>query len=91
MLETFGIGLLVALMLIILSHALVKTRRQAKLMYLQSKEIQKHVKELEQRNDELQKLNQEKQQIISVVSHDLKGPFNRIIALIQLMNLARRT
>lgn len=56
------------------------------LMKLQSQEIQKQIKELEQRNDDLQKLNQEKVQLISLVSHDLKGPFNRIFALTQLMN-----
>ena len=56
------------------------------LMKLQSQEIQRHLKELEQRNDDLQKLNQEKVQLISLVSHDLKGPFNRIFALTQLMN-----
>jgi len=55
-------------------------------MNLQSQEIQKHVKELEQRNDDLQKLNQEKVQLISLASHDLKGPFKRIFALTQLLN-----
>ena len=33
----------------------------------------------------MQELNIEKQQIIGVVSHDLKGPFNRIFALMHLM------
>ncbi|HEV8515681.1 MAG TPA: HAMP domain-containing sensor histidine kinase [Cyclobacteriaceae bacterium] len=85
MLEILLIGLNL-LVLIVLLRALVKTRKQAMLMKLQSQEIQKQIKELEQRNDDLQKLNQEKVQLISLVSHDLKGPFNRIFALTQLMN-----
>lgn len=87
MLEPLVIGLLMAFVLAILSRALVKTKRQASLMRLQGREIQKQVKELEQRNEALQRLNQEKVQIISLVSHDLKGPFNRIFALTQLINL----
>jgi len=86
MLELLLIGLPAVTGLVILLRALIKTKEQTKLLQLQSQEIQKHVKELEQRNDELQKLNQEKVQIISLVSHDLKGPFNRIFALTQLMN-----
>lgn len=89
MIEAIVIGLLLAVVLVILSRALVKTRRQAKMMRLQSDEIQKHVLQIEQRNEELTKLNREKLQIVSLVSHDLKGPFNRIFALIQLMNLGK--
>jgi len=85
MLEILIIGVPVAVVLGLLLRAFIKTKEQATLMQLQSREIQKHIKELEQRNDELVKLNQEKVQIISLVSHDLKGPFNRIFALTQLI------
>ena len=44
--------------------------------------------ELKEQNQKLNDLNKEKQQIIGLVSHDLKGPFNRIYALIQLMSLS---
>ncbi len=83
------IGIIVAIALAVLSLTLMKTRKQAKLMRLQSLEIQKHVKELQLQNEELEKLAQEKLQVISLVSHDLKGPFNRIFALIQLLNLTQ--
>jgi len=86
MFEGLIIGLPAVAVLIILLRALIKTKQQAKLMELQSREIQRHVIELEHRNEELIKLNQEKVQIISLVSHDLKGPFNRIFALTQLIN-----
>lgn len=88
--EVLIIGLLLlAFILALLLRALVTTRRQAKVMKIQSEEIKKQVLELEFQNRELQKLNQEKLQVISLVSHDLKGPFNRIFALIQLINLGK--
>jgi len=86
MFEILIIGLPVAFVLVLLLRAFLKTKEQATLMQLQSLEIRKHIKELEQRNEQLVKLNQEKVQIISLVSHDLKGPFNRIFALTQLIN-----
>jgi signal transduction histidine kinase len=35
----------------------------------------------------LEELDREKQQIISLVSHDIKAPLNRVFALVQLMHL----
>jgi len=85
MLEFAFIGLAVVAVSVLLL-TLAKNKKQTKLMKLQNQEIEKRVKELEQRNDELQKNNQEKVQLVSLVSHDLKGPFNRIFALTQLLN-----
>jgi len=82
-----SVGLVVVL--VALLRALLKTRKQAWVMKVQSHEIKKQMLELENRNQELQKLNHEKLQIISLVSHDLKGPFNRIFALVQLMGLGQ--
>lgn len=65
-----------------------QSMKQNKLILLQSKEIQKQNRELEHRNKLLYELNIEKQQIIGVVSHDLKGPFNRIFALMQLISMS---
>jgi two-component system sensor histidine kinase/response regulator len=65
-----------------------KSIRQNKLILRQSEETQKANRELELRNKLLQEFNMERQQIIGVVSHDLKGPFNRIFALIQLMSMS---
>jgi len=81
----FGL-LLVFLFLLIRAYR--KSIRQNKLILVQSREIQKQNRELEHRNKLLQELNLEKQQIIGVVSHDLKGPFNRIFALMQLMSMS---
>jgi len=81
----FG-ALLVFLFLLIRAYR--KSILQNKLILIQSQEIKKQNRELEHRNKLLQELNVEKQQIIGVVSHDLKGPFNRIFALMQLMSMS---
>jgi len=80
-------GLLLALVIYLIS-AYRKSMRQNKLILEQCKEIQKQNQELEHRNKLLQEFNIERQQIIGSVSHDLKGPFNRIFALIQLMSMS---
>ena len=36
---------------------------------------------------QVEELNREKQQIISLVSHDIKAPLNRVFALVQLMQM----
>lgn len=87
MLEVSIIGLLLVLLLGIV-YALVKTRKHTQLIRLQSRIIQKHILELEKRNGQLQILAHEKLQLISLVSHDLRSPFNRIFALVQLLNLS---
>lgn len=78
---------LFALALVLLLAAYSKLVRQKKLIHLQSREIEKQIKELVRQNQLQDELNREKQQLIGVVSHDLKGPFNRIFALIQLMGM----
>lgn len=78
--------LLVAAIFLLIA-AYLKLTRQKKLIRLQSSEIQKQLKELVQQNRLQEELNREKQQLISIVSHDLKGPFNRIFALMQLMTM----
>ncbi len=65
-----------------------KVEKQKELIYQQGVEIKRQLLELEEQTKILNALNVEKQQIISVVSHDLKGPFNRIFALIQLMTFS---
>jgi signal transduction histidine kinase len=44
-------------------------------------------KETEILRRKLEELDREKQQIISLVSHDIKAPLNRVFALVQLMRL----
>lgn len=70
-------------------RAYSKLKKQNQLITLQSREIQKQMGELKEKRQQLEDLFHEKQQMLSVVSHDLKGPFNRVFALVQLMNMAQ--
>lgn len=88
-----GVFLLASLLLLVIIlqvRAYYILKRQNKVITEQSAEIQKQNQVLGRQNQLLNDLNSEKQLIIGVVSHDLKGPFNRIFALIQLMNLGNK-
>ena len=46
----------------------------------------KHAEEeIKQKNEELQKLNTEKDKLFSIISHDLRSPFNGFLGLTQIM------
>jgi two-component system sensor histidine kinase/response regulator len=81
-----GVLLLVTIGMLIAAY--VKVRRQSFLIRLQSREIQKQIRELIQQNDASEHLLREKKQLVLLVSHDLKGPFNRIFALMQLLEMS---
>lgn len=81
-----AVGLLFGVVMVLQVRSYRKLKNQTKFMLLQSQEIKKQMQELQAQNRRLEELNNEKQQIIGVVSHDLKGPFNRIFALTQLMS-----
>lgn len=78
--------LVVASVLLVLAYRAMK--KQKATTAGQAGEIRKLNETLLRQNQRLQELNEERRQIISVVSHDLKGPFNRIFALTQLMGLS---
>ena len=81
-------GLFLSTVLILQVRSYHKLKRQTRLMFLQGQEIKKQMRELQQQNSLLAELNKEKQLIIGIVSHDLKGPFNRVFALAQLLSLS---
>ena len=82
------LALLLLLVILLQVRAYYILKRQHKIITEQSVEIHKQNVAFARQNQQLSELNVEKQQIIGVVSHDLKGPFNRIFALIQLMNMS---
>lgn len=84
----FFLATLSLLVIILQVRAYYLLKRQNGIIVRQSIEIQKQNEALARQNKQLHDLNLEKQQIISVVSHDLKGPFNRIFALMQLMSMS---
>lgn len=81
-----GVLLLVPTALLFASNA--KLKRQTLLIKLQSREIEKQIRELVHQNELSEQLIREKTQLIMLVSHDLKGPFNRIYALMQLLEMS---
>lgn len=85
--------LIVALILLLAALALqvsayLRLRARNTLIRKQTDEIQQQVRELEIQNEKLHGLSEERAKLIGLVSHDLKGPFNRIFALVNLMELS---
>lgn len=78
---------IVCILIIALFYSLIKLARQNKLIAAQNQEILLKNKQLEEQNLELTQINEEKNNLIGVVSHDLKSPFNRIFALTNLLKL----
>lgn len=62
-----------------------KFKNQSNLLTVQKNLISKQIIELESQNNKLEQINQEKNDLIGVVSHDLKAPLNRAQALIDLI------
>lgn len=79
--------MLLLVVIVLQVRAYLKLKLKNKLILVQSREIKRQIQEQEKRNKQVGDLVQEKQQLIGLVSHDLKGPFNRIFALIQLMEI----
>ena len=70
-----------------LGVTIIKLKAKNRIITIQGDEIERQLAELNKKSEELKDLVNQNQQIISLVSHDLKGPFNRIFALVQLLNL----
>ncbi len=68
--------------------AVVALSRKNKIIAQQKSEIEQQLAVVKIKNEELANLFQEKQQMVGIVSHDLKGPFNRIFALVHLLSLS---
>ncbi len=82
----FLIGLLI-IAIIWLVVTIIKLKTKNRIITIQGKEIERQLAELNKKSEELKDIINQNQQIISLVSHDLKGPFNRIFALVQLLQL----
>ncbi|NOS92567.1 MAG: HAMP domain-containing histidine kinase [Cyclobacteriaceae bacterium] len=86
----YAIVLLIGLLVIAIAwlwQTIIKLKEKNRIITLQGNKIERQLFELNKKSEELTDLVYQNQQIISVVSHDLKGPFNRIFALVQLLNL----
>jgi signal transduction histidine kinase len=78
---------LLLIIIALLIYFVVTTKRQKVMLLVQSVEIEKQVRVLIAQNQKQEQLNHEKKQLIMLVGHDLKGPFNRIFALTQLLEM----
>jgi signal transduction histidine kinase len=74
--QFFFLGI-VSLLILILSIALFKNKNRVTNLYA----------ELKQKSKNLEEENREKTSILSIVSHDLKAPFNKIKGLTDLMQI----
>jgi signal transduction histidine kinase len=80
-----GILLLITIILLVVTYNTARKRKL--LLRVQSTAIENQVRELTAQNKIQEQLNHEKKQLIMLVGHDLKGPFNRIFALTQLLEM----
>jgi two-component system sensor histidine kinase/response regulator len=81
-------AILMIVMLTMLTAAYVKVRRQNFLIRVQSREIERKIRELVAQNAASEQLLREKKALVLLLSHDLKGPFNRVFALMQLLEMS---
>lgn len=64
-----------------------RINQQREEIAIQNTKINEQNKGLHLRNEELAKLNEEKDNLMKIMAHDLKSPFNRIVSLIDLLNI----
>jgi signal transduction histidine kinase len=81
------LGILLLIAVSLLAYFFRSYRRQKFLLRIQSNAIEQQFRELTGQNQKQAQLNHEKKQLILLLSHDLKGPFNRIFALTQLLEM----
>lgn len=83
----FSLVVLLALLVLVLTRLAIKWRRQQQVLEKQSREIQQHLQEIREQNLRHEEILRQRKQLSGIVSHDLKGPLNRIFALTRLMAL----
>ena len=71
--------------IVLLVGLAIRSKTTDEFTELQKKRIEELLQVQKDNEKRINELEFEKQQLFSVVSHDLKGPFNRIFALIQLL------
>ncbi len=62
-------------------------QKQAENLSEREAELQEQRKELVEKNRELERLDKNKNKVISVLSHDLKQPFNQVKSALQLLEM----
>ncbi len=80
------IGLVLCILIIILLTFILYSRRNA-VIALNGKQslIDEKSRELTLKNDELERMNRAKDKLFSIITHDLRQPFNQISCFIQIL------
>ena len=84
--------IIIPITLLSIGYLFIATRRirkQNQVITHQANEISKKTEDIEKHIEGLDRLKYEKSQILSIVSHDLKSPLNRVFALTNLLNLEK--
>lgn len=79
-------GLFLIILVLILVGFFIK-QRDNKMLQSQFNKINNQKKEIERINEELIQLNEEKNDLISIVAHDLKSPLNQISGILDIIKL----
>jgi signal transduction histidine kinase len=84
---------LATLLILVIMFASIRSRKRGKLLGEQNTEIAAQQLEIEKVNQELinnleilDKQNKNKDKIFSILSHDLREPFNQLLSLLELMD-----
>lgn len=83
-LSAFIILLLVSLLVVLYRNARAKNKLNEELLN-KSANLAKRKEQIKQQNSELNELNRTKDQLFSIISHDLRSPFAAIIGTLQLL------
>lgn len=84
---TLILGTLIVLYKLRLRNIKQQKRDLEKLVYLRTEELQAHEKEIVEQNEQLVALNEEKNELIQIVSHDLRSPLNQIKGLASIVKM----
>lgn len=80
------IGLVLCLLIIVLLITILSSRRKTvKALNAKQLLIDEKSRELELKNEELEKMNNAKDKLFSIITHDMRQPFNQISSFIQIL------
>lgn len=69
-----------------IQHRVEQARKEAEIYRLKNTELAETLSQLEKANNRLEKLNKEKNDLMGIVSHDLKNPLNSIMMLANFLH-----
>jgi len=84
--NSFIIGFLLLLVLVlVVMRSVVQKRKTNETLFRQNEEIQKQSKKLDESNNQLKDLIATKDKFFTIISHDLRNPFNALIGFSDIL------